>query len=386
MRKIIIAISCIITGSCVIGNAAECSCTDVGIRGIDETRKIFNGFWKKMRLAFRDKNLDEYKKMFAERCEDACAGICRLREQCGDEKSIKAMSAIEEYMRKCKDIIRGAKSFADFFVGGFKKYTCMHPRNSNVKLAIIRRETCIDRGCGEIHELKKGYLNVLTEENNVNKVKELLESADSIMRECCCDMRIFNDCLNNANRRNANFRNANSAETLNMIKKYLYTIVSHDVLLTRSIMEHLFIMEKEMEKEAEALEEARLLLKIREKEKAAKEKQILDEQRSYIKVNGFMFSLVFQDGNVGHDEKHWHGKEYYPIKVVYGDYDTHKVVSNMSNDVTIGELLKSYYEHGENKEGKVVNEIVKVQQVDAGLFCFLSISLYIVKIIILSKL
>lgn len=172
------------------------------------------------------------------------------------------------------------------------------------------------------------------------------------MQECCCDIRMFNDCLNNANLRNTNFRNANSAETLNMIKKYLYTIVSHDVLLTRSIMEHLFIMEKE----AEALEEARLLLKIREKEKAAKEKQILDEQRSYIKANGFMFSLVFQDGNVGRDEKHWHGKECYPVKGVYGNYDSYKVVSNMSNGVTIGELLKSYYEHGGNKGKKVVSE------------------------------
>ncbi len=281
-----------------------------------------------MRLAFRDKNLDEYKKMFAEWCEDACAGICRLREQCGDEKSIKAMSAIEEYMRKCKDIVRGAKSFADFFVDGFGKYTHMQHKNGNVKLAIIRREKCIEKGYGKIHELKKGYLNVLTEENNVNKVKELLESADSIMQECCCDIRMFNDCLNNAK-----FCKANSDEALNMIRRCLCTILLHDVLLTRSIMEHLFIMKKE-----------------------AKEKRIVDKERSYIKANGFVFALVFQKGNFGYDTKHLPNEECLPIRAVYSDYDTHKVVSNMSNGVTIGELLKSYYKPGEGKGKKVVSE------------------------------
>ena len=345
MKKIIVAISCIITGACaaVDNMAVMRACSDhYEEEDVErEVWEIFNEFWNEMcKGDLESFNLDEYKRKFNTYGMEAVNKICYVNDHCVERNYSKMYDDIRRIMSKCRRLVCEAEKIKEFFTGDFARWfghdmEC--GRCYRIDQVAERRKIYINNGREELQELKNEYVNVLR--NGVNdeqKINELLTEAERAMCRVCSDIEYFDEYGNRGVSHNC------SEENMEKFRKCLNSMLYCDVLLIRSIIEHLTIMlsdvnniemsvERQNDEDANVNEENVRRIDGSEIEEVGGND--VESSESEEEKNETWVDLFFENGNFMH----------------FKNYDSISVMSALDADVTLGELLRYYSRRGNNE-------------------------------------
>ncbi len=226
MKKIIVAVSCMVAAVCASEN------NEHYINAVDG---LWNGVKSSCDLADFDK--DKYVMAFAEGCDEAMEKVNEImKNMCSNDKDKGNCVGIIDWLHDCLQIVDNAEREEDFFgedYGVWMHGRCVLGISHDIESEIEERISYVLENRENIEKCEAGYIDVVKNYDK-RKVGELLGEVKNCMCRCCGSVDFFGQHYTTTS-----YHGCYGEENKRVLKAWLDSILHYDVLLLRGMIKHL---------------------------------------------------------------------------------------------------------------------------------------------------